>query len=104
LPKHNRCVVFGHHASSFLSAGGGHHGDNRLDSAYCSNLDPLIEMHPQIRLWVHGHTHHEERYHIGATQIIANLRGYFPDEPRSRCFDPMAADFNLAEISGCPQP
>jgi Icc-related predicted phosphoesterase len=104
LPKHSRCVVIGHHAPSFLSAGAGHYGDNKLDSAYCSSLDPLIKAHPQIQLWIHGHTHQAERYRIGNTQIVANPRGYFPDEPRSRCFDPAAADFTFAEVDGAAQP
>lgn len=97
LPKHKKCIVIGHHAPSFLSAGGDHHG-NDLDSAYCSNLHDLIEAHPQIKVWIHGHTHRDERYQIGGAKVIANPRGYFPDERCSRFFDPTAADFELEEI------
>ncbi len=98
LPRHDNVVVIGHHAPSFLSAGGEHH-DRRLDSAYCSNLHGLIEEHPQIKVWIHGHSHREERYRIGETAIVANPRGYFPQEPVSRTFDPRAADFDLEEIA-----
>jgi hypothetical protein len=94
LPKHQRCIVVGHHAPSFRSANGDRYGTEELDAAYCSNQDALIEAHPQIAVWIHGHTHKEESYRIGSTQIIANPRGYFPDEPRSRDFDPSAADFD----------
>ena len=93
LPKHDRCVVIGHHAPSLLSAAGDRTED--LDLAYCSNQHALIEASPQIIAWIHGHTHREERYQIGETKIIANPRGYFPDERCSRNFDPVAADFTL---------
>ena len=93
LPKHDRCVVIGHHAPSLLSAAGDRTED--LDLAYCSNQHALIEANPQIIAWIHGHTHREERYQIGETKIIANPRGYFPEERRSRNFDPAAADFTL---------
>lgn len=95
LPKYDRCVVIGHHAPSLLSAGGDHLGTQALDLAYCSNQHTLIEASAQIIAWIHGHTHREERYQIGETKIIANPRGYFPDEPRSRNFDPAAANLML---------
>jgi Icc-related predicted phosphoesterase len=98
LPRHASCIVIGHHAPSFRSAVGHHHGDAGLDTAYCASLDELIEEHRQIKLWVHGHTHREENYRIGTTRIIANPRGYFPDEPGSHSFNPAAADFELAEL------
>ena len=93
LPKYDRCVVIGHHAPSLLSAAGDRIED--LDLAYCSNQHALIDANPQIIAWIHGHTHREERYQIGETKIIANPRGYFPDEQRSRKFDPAAADLTL---------
>lgn len=95
LPKHDRCVAIGHHAPSLLSAIGARLGTEILDSAYCSNQHALIEANPQIAVWIHGHIHKEERYHIGPTKIIANPRGYFPHERISRNFDPSAADFEL---------
>jgi predicted phosphodiesterase len=95
LPKLQRCVVISHHAPSFQSAVGGRHSENQLDAAYCCELDPLILSHPQIEVWIHGHTHHEERYLIGGTKVIANPRGYFPHEPRSFGFDPRAGDFHI---------
>jgi hypothetical protein len=98
LPKHKRCVVFTHHAPSFMSAGGGHAKDKTLDSAYCSNLHELIEANPQIHTWIHGHTHRHENYRVGNTRIIANPRGYVGHERIAYTFDASAADFDTEEV------
>jgi len=98
LPKHDRVVVIGHHAPSFMSANGARYGTSRLDPGYCSNQHELIEAHPQIKVWLHGHTHRAERYQVGSTKVIANPRGYYPDEWSAQTFDPTAADFDLGEI------
>jgi len=98
LPKHERCVVIGHHAPSLRSANGHRFGTEHLDLAYCSNQHALIKANPQIAMWIHGHTHKEERYTVGQTKIVANPRGYFPDERCSRNFDPCAADFDTQDI------
>jgi hypothetical protein len=98
LPKHDRAVVIGHHAPSYLSAGDGPHFDHALDDAFCSNLHALIEANPQVGIWIHGHTHRAEHYRIGDTLVVANPRGYFPDERRSRFFEPGAEDFSLEEL------
>lgn len=95
LPKHERCIVIGHHAPSLKSNGNDPHHDPRAGSAHCNDLDALIVAHPQIKFWIHGHTHRRESYKIGATEIVANPRGYFPDEYSSRRWDPQAADFDL---------
>jgi Icc-related predicted phosphoesterase len=97
LPRHPRCVVIGHHAPSLISAGG-ERNDPALDRAYCSSLDTMIEAHPQIAIWIHGHTHRPENYRIGNTQVIANPRGYFPHESVARAFNPNAADFTLESV------
>jgi UDP-2,3-diacylglucosamine pyrophosphatase LpxH len=58
----------------------------------------MIEAHPQIAIWIHGHTHRPENYRIGNTQVIANPRGYFPHESVARAFNPNAADFTLESV------
>lgn len=98
LPKHEKVVVIGHHAPSFRSANGLRYGTEELDPAYCSILDDFIEAHPEIKIHIHGHTHRPERYCIGETKVIANPRGYWPDEKVARDFDPRAADFRLEDI------
>lgn len=77
--KHRRVVVMTHHAPSYMSAFG--HASDKLTPACCSNLDEQILDHPQIELWVHGHTHQSERYMIGKTKVLANQCGY----PHERC-------------------
>ena len=47
-----------------------------VNGAYSSNLDAFIMDHPQIKLWTHGHTHHEFDYMIGSCRVMCNPRGY----------------------------
>lgn len=46
---------------------------SRIDAAYASNLEGLIE---QADLWVHGHTHVVADYQLGAGRVVCNPRGY----------------------------
>jgi len=39
--------------------------------------------HPQIKLWTHGHTHHEFDYMIGECRVVCNPRGYHGYEPQA---------------------
>jgi hypothetical protein len=100
IPTHKHCIVFTHHAPSFMSAGGHSYYDGALDSAYCSNQHALIEANPHIHAWIHGHTHKAENYKIGSTRILSNPRGYMGHESIARDFDPSAIDFDLSDILG----
>lgn len=92
-------IVITHHAPSLLSKSEGFCDDrDDFEAAYYSNQHKLIQANSQLYLWLHGHTHHSCHYTIGKTRIISNQRGYFPDEPVSRHFDPNAEDFNLDEL------
>jgi len=91
-------ILLSHHAPSLLSAHGVDYGTDYLDDAYCTNLFDIFEQHPNIKLAVHGHTHHHEHYRLAETLVIANPRGYFPYESRSRFFDPAAEDIQLADL------
>jgi len=43
--------------------------------AYASNMESFInDIGP--RLWIHGHIHQPSSYTVGATQVVANPRGY----------------------------
>jgi hypothetical protein len=42
--------------------------------------------HPQIKLWTHGHTHHEFEYVIGETKVVCNPRGYIGYEANATNF------------------
>lgn len=69
-------VVVGHHAPSKLSTKPQYENDHLMNGAYSSDLSEFILNHPQIKLWTHGHTHHDFDYMIGSTRIVCNPRGY----------------------------
>ena len=72
-------VVVGHHSPSFQSAHEMYRHDTLMNGAYHSELSEFILDRPQIKLWVHGHTHHPFDYMIGETRIVCNPRGYESD-------------------------
>jgi predicted phosphodiesterase len=69
-------VVVGHHSPSKLSTKPQYENDTLMNGGYSSDLSEFILDRPQIKLWTHGHTHHEFDYMIGATRILCNPRGY----------------------------
>jgi len=69
-------VVVGHHAPSKLSIKPMYENDTLMNGGYSSDLSEFILDRPQIKLWTHGHTHHEFDYMIGNTRIVCNPRGY----------------------------
>jgi len=77
-----RSVVITHHAPSARTLPTKDQTDP-LSGAYASNLEPLIiEAGP--RLWIHGHIHQPASYVLGASQVIANPRGYPGEEGFNR--------------------
>lgn len=79
-------VVVGHHAPSRLSTKPQYEKDFHLNGAYSSDLSEIMLDNPQIKLWTHGHTHHEFEYTIGETKVVCNPRGYIGYEPRANDF------------------
>ena len=69
-------VVVGHHSPSKLSTKPQYQDDFIVTGAYSSDLSELMLDHPQIKLWTHGHTHHEFDYMIGTCRVVCNPRGY----------------------------
>lgn len=72
--KNDNLVVITHHAPSAKSL------TDRVNPqavwpAYASDLEQLI-IDSNVKLWIHGHTHHAWDYKIGNTRIICNPRGY----------------------------
>lgn len=65
-------VVVTHHAPSRKSIAG---RVEISDAAFASNLEDMIRQY-QPTLWVHGHVHQHNDYHIGDTRVLANPRGY----------------------------
>ena len=78
-------VVVGHHCPSELSVADCYKG-NLLNGAFRSRLDEFIEARPQIKLWLHGHTHHNFNYWIGETRVVCNPRGYVEHEEIANWF------------------
>ena len=79
-------VVVGHHTPSRLSTHEMYKGETLMNGGYSSSLDEFILDHPQIKLWTHGHTHHEFDYMIGSTRIVCNPRGYINYEAQADNF------------------
>lgn len=80
-------IVVGHHAPSKLSTKPQYEKDVIVNGAYSSDLSEFILDHPQIKLWTHGHTHHNFDYMIGSTRIVANPRGYIFYEEQADNFE-----------------
>ncbi|HZM04226.1 MAG TPA: metallophosphoesterase [Candidatus Saccharimonadales bacterium] len=80
----SRTIVVTHHGPSHRSEAP-HYANSPLNAAFTSNLDYLVER-SGVPLWVHGHTHYNVDYKIGATRVVSNQRGY----PSQLCngFDP----------------
>jgi len=66
--------VISHHAPSYQSVAP--QFKTEANGAYVSNLDNLILYHPQIKYWIHGHTHTPFDYLIGDCRVICNPGGY----------------------------
>jgi len=68
-----RTIVVTHHAPSKRSEAS-YHAGGPMSPAFASNLDSLIDR-SGVPLWIHGHTHHNVDYKIGATRVLSNQRG-----------------------------
>lgn len=86
-----RTVVVTHHAPSMLSLPE-HRRSKLLSCAYASHLDDFILKHEPL-LWIHGHIHHSNDYHIGQTRVVANPRAY-PDGPNEDFDSVLVLDLN----------
>jgi Icc-related predicted phosphoesterase len=79
-------VVVTHHTPSFQSVAPYYKADQLMNGGYHSNLDEFIMDKPNIKLWVHGHTHEDFDYMIGETRVVCNPRGYIKYEARAANF------------------
>jgi DNA repair exonuclease SbcCD nuclease subunit len=76
-PADQKFVIVGHHSPSKLSTKPRYEKDVIVNGAYSSDLSEFILSNPRIKLWTHGHTHHNFDYMIGSTRIVCNPRGYY---------------------------
>ena len=82
----SKCVVVGHHCPSHKSIAERWRKDTVMNGGFASQLDDYISYRPQIKLWVHGHTHDEFDYMIDGTRVVCNPRGYIGHEARADSF------------------
>ena len=87
LPSDAKVVVVGHHSPSKQSTKPRYEKEVIMNGAYSSDLSEFILDHPQIKLWTHGHTHHDFDYMIGSTRIFCNPRGYIGYEHQADVFN-----------------
>jgi uncharacterized protein YdhG (YjbR/CyaY superfamily) len=79
-------VVVTHHTPSWQSCLPKWQGDRILNGAFHTELGDYIAYRPQIKLWIHGHTHDEFDYEIATTRVVCNPRGYTGRETRAEYF------------------
>jgi predicted phosphodiesterase len=79
-------VVITHHTPSWQSCAPRWQGDRILNGAFHTELGDFIAYRPQIKLWVHGHTHDAFDYVLGETRVVCNPRGYIGHESQANEF------------------
>jgi Icc-related predicted phosphoesterase len=79
-------VVVTHHTPSWQSCHERYVHDRVMNGAFHTELGDYIAYRPQIKLWVHGHTHEDFDYVIGETRVVCNPRGYNGHENRADSF------------------
>jgi predicted phosphodiesterase len=89
---YDKFVVVGHHAPSRRSTHERYAREKDMNGAFSSDLDYFIEAHPQIKLWIHGHTHDPWDYQVGSTRIVCNPRGYAGHEPSAVGYQPKTVE------------
>jgi Icc-related predicted phosphoesterase len=79
-------VVVTHHTPSWQSCHEKYVHDRVMNGAFHTELGDFIAYRPQIKLWIHGHTHDDFDYAIGETRVVCNPRGYIGHENRADSF------------------
>lgn len=74
--KGRKLVVMSHHGPTRTSVHPRFGTNDLLNAAYVNDYDEYILDHPEIKVWVHGHTHDSHDYTIGETRVLCNPRGY----------------------------
>lgn len=73
--KDKKIVIVTHFAPSKKSIHHKYEGD-RANRYFVNDLDDFILANPNIKCWIHGHTHSSLDYKIGECRVICNPRGY----------------------------
>lgn len=72
----NSVVVITHHCPFYDSIHESYRSDYHMNGAFSSNLEFMIEHLPNVKLWLHGHTHHPFDYEKDHIRVVANPHGY----------------------------
>ena len=86
--KDGKIVVVSHMAPSFMSIHERYRNEKLMNGAFYSDLSEFILDRPQIKVWIHGHLHHELDYQIGDCRILCQPRGYVGHERDTQENDP----------------
>jgi Icc-related predicted phosphoesterase len=78
---HDRCVVLTHHGPTPMSIGDRFKDDYHGNGGYVSDLFDFIYDRPQIKLWTHGHVHHNTKYKVNQTTVACNPGAYPGENP-----------------------
>jgi predicted phosphodiesterase len=86
-------LVMTHHCPTFKSVHPKYRND-LLNYAFASEDDGFIMNHPNIKWWVHGHTHDSFDYMVGDCRVMCNPRGYTNVNSYRRGSPPENDNFN----------
>lgn len=89
-----KLVVLSHHAPTFQDATNPQDESSPLASAFCTNLEPLMDYGGTsetscIHTWAFGHTHHCTDQKIQGVHVVSNQYGHstpLPDYNEAFCF------------------
>lgn len=85
--KQDPTVVITHFTPSYKSRHTKYLDDHIMNAAFHTEMFDFVHDNPQIKLWIHGHTHDGFDYMINQTRVVCNPRGYAGYEPQVDTWD-----------------
>jgi Icc-related predicted phosphoesterase len=83
----NKIVVVTHHLPSFQCISEKYKG-NPINSGFAGNEDAIMQNHPEIKYWIHGHSHDRSTFQINQSLVCRNPLGYVQyDEHKAYNFE-----------------
>lgn len=79
--KDKNIICMTHHAPSTRSIAPRFQLAGPINFAFVNRLDDYIEFQPNLKFWIHGHTHDTFDYSIAQCRVIANPKGYRGERP-----------------------
>ena len=78
----DKTVVITHFTPSYKSSHPKYDNEVIMNAAFHTEMHDFIYDNPQVKLWIHGHTHEDFDYMINQTRVVCNPRGYVKYEDR----------------------